>query len=64
MIGNKVDLYSNSNNSISKSEAISLSKKYGMEYFETCSIGDTSINLVYDYLFNNVVNSIPNPPTP
>jgi len=56
-------LYQN-NNGVSKSEAISLSKKYGMEYFETCSIGDTSINLVYDYLFNNVVNSIPNPPTP
>ncbi|KAL4497055.1 hypothetical protein ABPG72_002211 [Tetrahymena utriculariae] len=64
LIGNKVDLYANTKGAVSKSEAVGLAKKYGMEYFETCSIGDTSISLVYDYLFTTIVDSIPNPPTP
>ncbi|EGR27478.1 hypothetical protein IMG5_195250 [Ichthyophthirius multifiliis] len=64
LVGNKVDLYSSTKGAVQKSEALGLAKKYGMEYFETCSIGDSSISLVYDYLFTTVVNSIPNPPTP
>ena len=80
----QVDLYTNTKGAVTKSEAIGLAKKYGMEYFETwlfgiiyfffnfkylifllfSSIGDTSISLVYDYLFTTILNSIPNPPTP
>jgi hypothetical protein len=28
---------------VTKVEAIALARKYGMEYFETCSIGEASI---------------------
>ena len=31
------------NNPVTKVEAIALARKYGMEYFETCSIGEASI---------------------
>jgi len=41
-----------------------MAKKYGMEYFETCSIGDSSITPIFDYLFTTITVSIPNPPTP
>ena len=33
LVGNKVDLYNTSKNTVSKADAISLAKKYGMEYF-------------------------------
>ncbi len=33
LVGNKVDLYSTSKNTVSKADATSLAKKYGMEYF-------------------------------
>ena len=64
LVGNKVDQYSTTKNAVQKADAISLAKKYGMEYFETCSIGDSSITPVFDYLFTTITNSIPNPPTP
>ena len=35
LVGNKVDLYTNTKGAVTKSEAIGLAKKYGMEYFET-----------------------------
>lgn len=31
----KVDLYANTKGAVTKSEAVGLAKKYGMEYFET-----------------------------
>lgn len=34
LIGNKVDLYQNNKGGVSKSEAVGLARKYGMEYFE------------------------------
>jgi len=64
LVGNKMDLASNSKNAISKSEAISLARKYGMEYFEACALGETSIAPIYDFAFSSIVNSIPNPPNP
>ena len=64
LVGNKVDLYSTTKNTVSKAEAQSLAKKHGMEYFETCSIGDSSITPIFDYLFTTITASIPNPPTP
>jgi len=64
LVGNKVDLYSTTKNTVPKAEAHSLAKKYGMEYFETCSIGDSSITPIFDYLFTIITASIPNPPTP
>jgi hypothetical protein len=34
-LNQKVDLYANTKGAVSKSEAVGLAKKYGMEYFET-----------------------------
>jgi hypothetical protein len=64
LIGNKVDLYTNTKGAVSKSEASGLATKYGMKYFDTCSIGDSSISLVWDHLFSTILDQIPNPPTP
>lgn len=64
LVGNKVDLYSTSKDAVQKAEATSLAKKLNMEYFEACSIGDSSITPVFDYTFSSISNSIPNPPTP
>ncbi|CAD8102866.1 unnamed protein product [Paramecium primaurelia] len=64
LIGNKIDLYASNKGGVSKSEAIGMARKYGMEYFEVCSIGDTSIAPVFDYLFSTIIGQIPNPPTP
>lgn len=35
LVGNRVDLYTNTKGAVTKSEAIGLAKKYGIEYFET-----------------------------
>lgn len=72
LVGNKVDLAnaiqtkkaSGGQAPVSKVEAISLAKKYGMEYFETCSIGEASIVQVFDHLFNFLLALVPNPPDP
>jgi hypothetical protein len=64
LVGNKVDLYPSNKNTVSKADATNLAKKYGMDYFETCSIGDSSMASIFDYLFTKMVQSIPNPPTP
>lgn len=50
--------------SVSKQEGTSLGRKYGMEYMESCSLGDSSVAPVYDHVFSQITNSIPNPPTP
>lgn len=56
LVGNKTDLYTNTKGSVSKSEASGLAKKYGMEYFETYSLGgDTSVSVVFDNLFSSIV---------
>lgn len=49
---------------VSKVEAIALARKYDMEYFETCSIGEASIVQVFDHLFNSLLALVPNPPDP
>ena len=51
-------------NPITKVEAVALAGKYGMEYFETCSVGEASIVQVFDHLFNSLLSLIPNPPDP
>ena len=51
-------------NPVMKNEAINMARKYGMEYFETCSIGEASIVQVFDHLFNSLLALIPNPPDP
>jgi hypothetical protein len=51
-------------NPVSKVEAIALARKYDMEYFETCSIGDSNIVQVFDHLFNTLLALVPNPPDP
>ena len=45
-------------------EAVALARKYGMEYFETCSIGEATIVQVFDHLFNSILALVPNPPDP
>ena len=69
LVGNMVDMASGpnakqGNNNVSKVEAIALARKYGMEYFETCSIGEASIVQVFDHLFNSLLALVPNPPDP
>jgi len=49
---------------VNKVEAMNLARKYGMEYFETSSIGEASIVQVFDHLFNSLLALIPNPPDP
>lgn len=51
-------------NPVTKVEAVNLARKYGMEYFESCSIGEASIVQVFDHLFNSLLALIPNPPDP
>ena len=79
LVGNMVDLASGSDkgkpagsgknaltsqNPVTKVEAIAMARKYGMEYFETCSIGEASIVQVFDHLFNSLLALVPNPPDP
>ena len=75
LVGNMVDLASGpmaksqgsksmNNNFVTKVEAIAMARKYGMEYFETCSIGEASIVQVFDHLFNSLLALVPNPPDP
>ena len=49
---------------VTKVEALGLAKKYNMEYFETSSIGEASIVEVFNFLFTNLLQLIPNPPDP
>lgn len=51
-------------NPVTRVEAVNLARKYGMEYFDTCSIGEGSIVQVFDHLFNSLLALIPNPPDP
>ena len=51
-------------NPVTKPEAIALARKHGMEYFETCSIGEANIVQVFDHLFNSLLALVPNPPDP
>ena len=76
LVGNMVDLTQGPNaaaknrggagadSPVTKVEAIALARKYGMEYFETCSIGEASIVQVFDHLFNSLLALVPNPPDP
>eukprot|EP00357_Protocruzia_adherens_P037789 CAMPEP_0114985790 /NCGR_PEP_ID=MMETSP0216-20121206/8067_1 /TAXON_ID=223996 /ORGANISM="Protocruzia adherens, Strain Boccale" /LENGTH=214 /DNA_ID=CAMNT_0002348155 /DNA_START=31 /DNA_END=675 /DNA_ORIENTATION=+ len=66
LVGNKIDLVGSkkAQNAVNKSEPVGLARKYGMEYFETCATGESSIAQVYDHIFTSVINSIPNPPDP
>eukprot|EP00345_Euplotes_harpa_P006267 CAMPEP_0168326886 /NCGR_PEP_ID=MMETSP0213-20121227/5576_1 /TAXON_ID=151035 /ORGANISM="Euplotes harpa, Strain FSP1.4" /LENGTH=220 /DNA_ID=CAMNT_0008329699 /DNA_START=1 /DNA_END=663 /DNA_ORIENTATION=+ len=67
LVGNKIDIVmtkKNVLNPVTKVEGIGLARKYGMEYFETSSIGEASIVQVFDHLFNSLLNLIPNPPDP
>lgn len=71
LVGNKVDIMQNAGkkqaqvaNPVTRVEAVNLARKYGMEYFDTCSIGEGSIVGVFDHLFNSLLALIPNPPDP
>lgn len=80
LVGNKIDIMQASQgmgggqtatkkaqqviNPVAKNEAINMARKYGMEYFETCSVGEASIVQVFDHLFNSLLALIPNPPDP
>lgn len=67
LVGNKIDVVmtkKNVLNPVTNVEGLGLARKYGMEYFETSSIGEASIVQVFDHLFNSLLNLIPNPPDP
>jgi len=53
LVGNKLDQQATKKGAgVSKVEAIALARKYGMEYFETTSIGEApAIVQVFDHLF-------------
>jgi len=40
---------------VTKVEGLGLAKKYGMEYFETSSIGEASIMEVFDFVFSSLL---------
>jgi len=65
LLGNKFDLTSNKDSeAVSKTEAMSLARKFGMEYFEISAQNDSSLNYMFEHVFNGIVANIPNPPDP
>lgn len=70
LVGNMVDLTTNPQTAknlidpVSKVEAASLARKHNMEYFETCSVGESNIVQVFDYIFNSLLALVPSPPDP
>jgi GTPase SAR1 family protein len=67
LVGNKIDLVAtkkNLVNPVTKTEGLGLAKKYGMEYFETASVGQASVEALFDHLFNSLLGLIQNPPDP
>ena len=70
LVGNKIDVLQSAKkgpqvvNPVTRVEAVNLARKYGMEYFEACSIGEGNIVQVFDHLFNSLLALIPNPPDP
>ena len=65
LIGNKFDLASKRETQVvSKTEAMALAQKYGMEYFEISALDEGSLAHVFEHTFNSIVANIPNPPDP
>ena len=65
LLGNKYDLAGKKDTQVvSKTEAMGLAGKYGMEYFEVSSMDENSIARMFEHVFNSIVANIPNPPDP
>jgi len=67
LVGNKIDLAQTKKggpNPVTKVEALSLARQYGMEYFETSSLGEESIVNVFDHLFIQLTSLIGRTPEP
>jgi Ras family len=64
-LGNKIDLAGRKDAApVNKTEAMSLARKYGMEYFEISAMDEASLSNMFEHVFNSVVANIPNPPDP
>ena len=62
LIGNKIDQANEKKgDQVSKIEALGLARKYGMEYFEVCSVGEATLMQVFDHMLSGLVGLIPNP---
>jgi len=68
LVGNKLDLAQtkkNLINPVTKDEARKLARDFGMEFFETCSVGaQATVMNVFEYLLLQLLSLIPNPPDP
>lgn len=49
---------------VSKTDAVSLAGRYGMEYFEISAMEENSLVHLFEHVFNSIVANIPNPPDP
>jgi len=62
LIGNKIDLANDKKtDQVTKIEALGLARKYGMEYFEVCSVGEATLMQVFDHMLSQLVALIPTP---
>ncbi|OMJ78075.1 hypothetical protein SteCoe_22183 [Stentor coeruleus] len=65
LLGNKIDLAGRKDSTpVTKTEAMSLARKYGMEYFEISALDENSLRSMFEHVFNSIVANIPNPPDP
>lgn len=64
LVGNKLDVFENTSKGIDKNEALALAKSHNIEYFEVASIGEGSVEELFNYMFSTLKNQIPNPPKP
>jgi Ras family. len=65
LLGNKIDLAGRKDSTpVTKTEAMSLARKYGMEYFEISAMDENSLAHMFEHVFNSIVANIPNPPDP
>ena len=64
LVGNKQDLAAMKEGTVSKTEAMALANKYGMEYFKISALDKDHLAHVFEHTFNSIVANIPNPPDP
>lgn len=64
LVGNKVDDGSRNAREVTTEMAEQLADKHNMDYFETSAITGTRTDAVFQDIFTQVVENIPNPPEP
>jgi len=65
LVGNKVDDNSRgSGREVTQQEAEAFADKNGLDYFETAALTGLRVNHVFQGIFTQIVESMPNPPEP